>query len=300
MDIKKTGIFSIVGRPNAGKSTLVNRLCGTKVAIVSPKPQTTRTRITGIANTDEHQFVFLDTPGFHSPKTHLGEYMVRIVNSSVSAVDTAVLMIEPVANIGPAEQALIDKIKEHNIPAILVINKIDTVKKEELLAVIAEYSACHEFNAVIPVSALKGDGMTQLVTELKNHCIESPPLFPEGMLSDQPEKQVIAEIIREKMLYLLDKEVPHGIAIEIERFSERENGIIDIDATIYCERKSHKGIIIGKNGAMLKNIGARARADIENMLESKVFMQLWVKVREGWRNNPAQLRNFGYDKKAID
>lgn len=293
--ITKTGIFSVVGRPNVGKSTLTNALCGTKVAIVSDKPQTTRTRITGVLNEDGCQMIFLDTPGLHKPKTRLGDYMVKIINDTVTDVDTVLLLVEPVARIGIPEQLLIDKLKEYALPAVLVINKIDSVEKETLLAVMAAYSAAYEFAAVVPVSARQGDGLDVLKEELKKLCFESPQLFPDGMVSDQPERQLIAEIIREKLLQNLDKEVPHGTAVEIEAMKE-ENGVEHISAVIYCERKTHKGIIIGKNGAMLKKVGASARPEIEALLDCRVFLQLWVKVKEDWRNNPAQIRNFGYSE----
>lgn len=293
--ITKTGIFSVVGRPNAGKSTLTNALCGSKVAIVSDKPQTTRTRITGVLNKDDCQLIFLDTPGLHKPKTRLGDYMVKVITDTVTDVDTVLLLVEPVARIGIPEQLLIDKIKEYDLPAVLVINKIDTVEKEILLAVIAAYTQAYDFTAVVPVSAKTGDGLDILLQELQGLCFESPQLFPDDMISDQPERQLIAEIIREKLLLNLDKEVPHGVAVEIELMKE-ENGVEHISAVIYCERKSHKGIIIGKNGAMLKKVGASARPEIEALLDCKVFLQLWVKIKEDWRNNPAQIRNFGYSE----
>ena len=285
----------MVGRPNVGKSTLTNALCGTKVAIVSDKPQTTRTRITGVLNEDGCQMIFLDTPGLHKPKTRLGDYMVKIINDTVTDVDTVLLLVEPVARIGIPEQLLIDKLKEYALPSVLVINKIDSVEKETLLAVMAAYSAAYDFAAVVPVSARQGDGLDVLKEELKKLCFESPQLFPDGMVSDQPERQLIAEIIREKLLQNLDKEVPHGTAVEIEAMKE-ENGVEHISAVIYCERKTHKGIIIGKNGAMLKKVGASARPEIEALLDCRVFLQLWVKVKEDWRNNPAQIRNFGYSE----
>ena len=295
--ITKTGIFSVVGRPNVGKSTLTNALCGSKVAIVSDKPQTTRTRITGVLNRDDCQMIFLDTPGLHKPKTRLGDYMVKVITDTVTDVDTVLLLVEPVARIGIPEQMLLDKIKEYDLPAVLVINKIDTVEKENLLAVIAAYTQAHQFEAVVPVSARTGDGLDILVEELKKMCFESPQLFPDGMVSDQPERQLIAEIIREKLLLNLDKEVPHGVAVEIELMKE-ENGVEHISAVIYCERKTHKGIIIGKNGAMLKKGGAEARPEIEELLGCKVFLQLWVKIKEDWRNHPAQIRNFGYSEEG--
>ena len=296
MKITKTAVVSVVGRPNVGKSTLTNKLVGQKVAIVSSKPQTTRTRITGLLNKNGTQYVFLDTPGLHKPRTQLGDYMCKVVTDTVSEVDAAMLVVEPIANIGPAEESLIAQIKAHHMPAVLVINKIDTVKKEELLNVIATYAAAHEFEAVVPISARTGEGLDDLLGELSKYAIEGPQMFPEDMVSDQPERQLVAEIIREKMLRLLDREVPHGVAVGIERWHEREDGLVEINAVIYCEKASHKGIIIGKQGAMLREIGKQARGDIERMLDAKVYLELWVKVKEGWRNNQYQMRNFGYEE----
>ena len=296
MKITKTAVVSVVGRPNVGKSTLTNKLVGQKVAIVSSKPQTTRTRITGLLNKNGTQYVFLDAPGLHKPRTQLGDYMCKVVTDTVSEVDAAMLVVEPIANIGPAEESLIAQIKAHHMPAVLVINKIDTVKKEELLNVIATYAAAHEFEAVVPISARTGEGLDDLLGELSKYAIEGPQLFPEDMVSDQPERQLVAEIIREKMLRLLDREVPHGVAVGIERWHEREDGLVEINAVIYCEKASHKGIIIGKQGAMLREIGKQARGDIERMLDAKVYLELWVKVKEGWRNNQYQMRNFGYEE----
>ncbi len=296
MNIKKSSIISIVGRPNVGKSTLTNALVGEKVAIVSNKPQTTRTRITGVLNKDETQFIFMDTPGLHSPKSRLGDFMVKIIRDTVTDVDTVALVVEPIANIGDPEQELIKKIKEFKLPAILVINKMDMVEKEKLLEIMAVYGQAHEFEAIIPVSAINKDGLSQLLEEFEKYAFEGPALFPEDMTSDQPEKVLIAEIIREKMLHSLDKEIPHGVAVVIELLNERDNGIIDIEATIFCEKQSHKGIIIGKKGALLKKIGSTARFELEKMYEGKINLQLWVKVKEGWRNNLYQMRNFGYDE----
>ena len=296
MKITKTAVVSVVGRPNVGKSTLTHKLVGQKVAIVSSKPQTTRTRITGLLNKNGTQYVFLDTPGLHKPRTQLGDYMCKVVTDTVSEVDAAMLVVEPIANIGPAEESLIAQIKAHHMPAVLVINKIDTVKKEELLNVIATYAAAHEFEAVVPISARTGEGLDDLLGELSKYAIEGSQLFPEDMVSDQPERQLVAEIIREKMLRLLDREVPHGVAVGIERWHEREDGLVEINAVIYCEKASHKGIIIGKQGAMLREIGKQARGDIERMLDAKVYLELWVKVKEGWRNNQYQMRNFGYEE----
>ena len=293
--IEKTGVFSVVGRPNVGKSTLTNALCGVKVAIVSNKPQTTRNRITGVRNQGDTQMVFLDTPGLHKAKNVLGDYMVKIVNQTVADVDAAILLVEPVARVGIPEQMLIQRVKEEKLPCILVVNKMDMAKKEDLLETIALYSQAHEFTAVTPLCARTGQGVDGLLEELNKLCVSSPQLFPDGMVSDQPERQLIAEIIREKALQKLDKEVPHGLAVEIERWEEREDGLFEINAAIYCERKSHKGIIIGKHGAMLKEIGAGARYEIQRLLGGKVYLELWVKVKENWRNNPNQIRNFGYE-----
>lgn len=293
--IEKTGVFSVVGRPNVGKSTLTNALCGVKVAIVSNKPQTTRNRITGVRNQGDTQMVFLDTPGLHKAKNVLGDYMVKIVNQTVADVDAAILLVEPVARVGIPEQMLIQRVKEEKLPCILVVNKMDMAKKEDLLETIALYSQAHEFTAVTPLCARTGQGVDGLLEELNKLCVSSPQLFPDGMVSDQPERQLIAEIIREKALQKLDKEVPHGLAVEIERWEEREDGLFEINAAIYCERKSHRGIIIGKHGAMLKEIGAVARYEIQRLLGGKVYLELWVKVKENWRNNPNQIRNFGYE-----
>ncbi len=295
MSVTKSAIVSIVGRPNVGKSTLLNQLIGAKVAIVSNKPQTTRTRITGVLTRGNCQFIFQDTPGLHKPRSRLGDYMVKIVRDTVSDVDIAALVVEPTPSIGPAEEELIARIKEFHMPSVLIINKIDTVEKDKLLAVIAAYAQKHEFDAVVPISAKNGENTDILLDEFEKFALEGPQLFPDDMLCDQPERQLAAEIIREKMLLLLDKEVPHGTAVAIERMKERDDGLMEISATIYCEKKSHKGIIIGKGGAMLKKIGAQARVDIQELLDTKVFLELWVKVKEDWRNNQYQMRNFGYE-----
>ena len=290
----KSAMITICGRPNVGKSTLTNALVGEKVAIVSPKPQTTRNRITAIVERGETQFVLLDTPGIHKPRTKLGDYMVNVVRESVADVDCVLMMVEPVASIGPQEEALIERLKETGSPAILVINKIDTVEKGRLLEVIALYSAAYDFDAVIPVSAKTGDGLNELLVELEKYAEEGPHFFPDDMITDQPERQICAELVREKLLRCLDKEIPHGTAVEVTRFSERDDGVVEIDVTIYCEKDSHKGIVIGKKGAMLKKIGELARTDMEAFLGTKVFLQTWVKVKENWRDSNAQLRNFGF------
>ena len=291
----QSAMITICGRPNVGKSTLTNALVGEKVAIVSPKPQTTRNRITAIVERGETQFVLLDTPGIHRPRTKLGDYMVNVVRESVADVDCVLMMVEPVASIGPQEEALIERLKETGSPAILVINKIDTVEKGHLLEVIALYSAAYDFDAVIPVSAKTGDGLNELLIEMEKYAEEGPHFFPDDMITDQPERQICAELVREKLLRCLDKEIPHGTAVEVTRFSERDDGVVEIDVTIYCEKDSHKGIVIGKKGAMLKKIGELARTDMEAFLGTKVFLQTWVKVRENWRDSMAQLRNFGYN-----
>ncbi|MBE6970023.1 MAG: GTPase Era [Ruminococcaceae bacterium] len=291
-------MITICGRPNVGKSTLTNQLVGEKIAIVSNKPQTTRNRITAVVERGDTQYVFMDTPGFHKSRTRLGDYMVGVVRQSVADVDAVLLLVEPIASIGPQEKELIASIKSSRVPAILCINKIDSVEPSSLLEVIALYSREHDFAAILPISAREGDGMDELFAELHKFAAESPLLFPEGMVTDQPEKQVIAELIREKLLISLEREVPHGTAVEITKFSERDGAsgepVIDVDATIYCEKASHKGIIIGKGGSMLKKIGELARQDIETFMGSKVFLQTWVKVKENWRDSQAQLRNFGF------
>lgn len=294
--ITKTAMVTICGRPNVGKSTLTNALVGEKIAIVSNKPQTTRNRISAVVNRGDTQFVIMDTPGFHKPRTRLGDYMVNIVKESVADVDAAVLLVEPIANIGRQEQELIARIKETRVPAVLVINKIDTVEKQQLLEVIALYSQAHNFEAVVPMSAKNKEGIDELLSELQKYASEGPQLFPDDMICDQPEKQICAELVREKLLLCLDKEIPHGTAIEVTRFTERDNGIIDLDVTIFCEKASHKGIIIGKQGAMLKKIGELARTDIEAFMGTKVYLQTWVKVKENWRDSMAQLRNFGFSE----
>jgi len=294
MDITKSGMITIAGRPNVGKSTLTNALAGEKVAIVTNKPQTTRNRICAVVNRGTCQFVFMDTPGIHKPRTRLGDFMVNVAHQSVADVDAILMLVEPIDNIGAPEEELIRWIKELKIPAVLIINKIDTVKKAALLPIIQLYSAAHDFAAVLPISAKTGEGVSELLPLLEKFLPEGPQLFPEGTVTDQPERQVCAEIIREKLLLCLDKEVPHGTAVEVTRFSERENEIIDLEATIYCEKASHKGIIIGKDGTMLKKIGALARQDIERFMGTKVYLQTWVKVKENWRDSESLIKNFGY------
>ena len=290
----ETAVVTVCGRPNVGKSTLTNALVGEKIAIVSSKPQTTRNRIMGVVTKGETQFILLDTPGFIKPRNCLGDYMVNVVKESVTDVDCVLFLVEPVPEIGQGEAALFERIRESGVPALLVINKIDTVEKEKLLAVIAAWTKAFAFDAVVPVSAKEGDGLDILLAEMQKYTSKGPHLFPDDSITDQPERQICAELIREKILRCVEKEVPHGTAVEISRFSERKNGILDIEATIYCEKSSHMCILIGKNGAMLRKIGSEARADMEAFLAAKVFLQTWIKVKENWRDSDVMLRNFGY------
>ena len=292
--VSRNAMITIAGRPNVGKSTLANTLAGEKVAIVTSKPQTTRNRIFAVVNRGDTQFVFVDTPGFHKARNKLGDYMVRVVNDSVTDVDAVCLVVEPTAAVGTQETLLLEKLAESDTPVVLVINKIDTVKKEDLLAVMDVYSKAFSFADIVPISARTGENVEELLKVLETYAQEGPQLFPEGMVTDQPEKQICAEIIREKLLLCLDREIPHGTAVVIERFTERENEIIDLEAVIYCEKQSHKGMIIGKHGAMLKKIGAMAREDIEAFMGTKVYLQTWVKVKENWRDRDGLLRNFGF------
>ena len=294
MEIKKSGMIAIVGRPNVGKSTLTNALVGEKIAIVTNKPQTTRNRICAVLNRGECQFVFMDTPGLHRARTRLGDYMVKVARDSVADVDAVMLLVEPIPHVGGPEEELIERIKALGVPSVLVINKIDTVKKDELLSVMQAYGEKHSFDAILPVSARNGEGLEELLQVLGEFLPQGPQLFPEDMVTDQPERQVCAEIVREKLLLCLDKEIPHGTAVEVTRFIERDDEVIEMDATIYCEKDSHKGIIIGKGGAMLKKISTLARQDIERFMGTKVFLQTWVKVKQNWRDNVNLIQNFGY------
>ena len=297
MKAPKTAFIAIVGCPNVGKSSILNRLLGEKIAIVSPKPQTTRTRIMGVLTEDETQLVFTDTPGYHKPKTKLGEKMVKAVGEGMHDVDACLLVVESKGEIREEELTLIKKIKSAEIPAVLAINKVDTVEnKEELLSRIAQFSQLYDFNSIVPVSALDGNGLKELLKELKALAFESEHLFTDDTLTDQPEKVIAAEYIREKILRFTDKEIPHGTAVAIERFKERADcDMLDIEATIYCEKESHKGIIIGKNGAMLKRISTKARIDMEKFFGCKVNLKCWVKVKEDWRNREGLIHNFGLD-----
>lgn len=293
----KCAMITIAGRPNVGKSTLANTLVGEKISIVTSKPQTTRNRICAVVNHGDTQIILMDTPGFHKAKTRLGDFMVKTVKESIADVDAVVLMVEPIPQPGPQELELIEQIKRSGCPSILVINKIDTVAKEDLLAVITAYTGLCDFEAVVPISAKKAEGTEELMKELEKFADIGPKLFPENTVTDQPEKQVCAEIVREKLLLCLDKEIPHGTAVVVTRFTEREDTeIIDLDVTIYCEKDSHKGIIIGKNGAMLKKVGELSRRDIERFMGTKVFLQTWVKVKSNWRDSEVQLRNFGFSE----
>lgn len=298
----KSAFIAIVGRPNVGKSSILNRILGQKITIVSSKPQTTRTRIMGVLTEGETQLVFIDTPGIHKPRTELGKYMVRSIDESVAGVDACLLVTEACRNITDTELKLMEKFEAMGVPAILAINKIDTVKdKSDLMLQIARYSEKYDFDAVMPVSAQTGSGIDQLKDELKKQAQEGGHLFDEDTITDQPERVLAAEMIREKMLRLLDKEIPHGTAVVIERMKTRDDkDIIDMDATIYCEKASHKGIIIGKGGSMLKKIGTYARQDMEAFFNCKVNLTMWVKVKEDWRNRENLLRSFGYDNNDFE
>ena len=293
----KTAFIAIVGCPNVGKSSILNRLLGQKIAIVSDKPQTTRTKIMGVLTEGDTQLVFTDTPGFHRPRTKLGEKMVQAISDSVSGVDACLFVVEPEGELRPAELELIEKFKKLKIPVILAINKVDTLPdKEVLMARILEISKTYDFEAVVPVSALRGINMDELLSEMKKLAEESVFFFPEDTLTDQPERVIAAEIIREKLLRNLDREIPHGVAVSIEKMRERDDSdIMDIEAVIYCEKDSHKGIIIGKNGAMLKRISTRAREDMEKFFQCHINLRCWVKVKEGWRNREGLIHNFGLD-----
>lgn len=298
MQTTRTAFIAIVGCPNVGKSSILNHLIGQKVAIVSNKPQTTRTRIMGVLTEGDVQLVFTDTPGYHRPKNKLGEKMVKAVTDSVSGVDACLFVMEPEGELRPAEEELLKKFRVQKMPVILAINKIDTIKNKDDLALrIAKLSALYDFTAVVPVSAVKGTGMDGLMDELVALSQPSVHFFPDDALTDQPERVIAAEIIREKMLRLMDKEVPHGIAVSIERMHERTDGsgLLDIDATIYCEKESHKGIVIGKGGSMLKKVSTYARQDMEKFFDCHINLQCFVKVKEGWRDREGLIHNFGLD-----
>lgn len=289
----KSGFAAIIGMPNVGKSTLLNKIAGQKIAIISEKPQTTRNKILAIHTTDTEQIVFTDTPGIHKPHNKLGEFMVNAANETMRDVDVLLFVIDATRPIQDVEREIVKNIAKTGLPCILVMNKVDLVEKSNLLPMIADYSSMYDFESIVPMSAKSGDGVDVLLNDIKNYIPEGPQFYDEDMITDQPEKQIAAEIIREKMLWLLDKEIPHGIAIEITKMQEKEK-ITNIYATIYCEKATHKGIIIGKNGDMLKKIGSMARKDIEHMLGKKVYMELWVKVKNDWRNSDFLIKNFGY------
>lgn len=291
----KSGFAAIIGMPNVGKSTLLNNIAGQKIAIISDKPQTTRNKILAIYTTETEQIIFTDTPGIHRPHNRLGEYMVRVAKESMQDTDVIIFVVDATRGIHDTERRIVENIKGLGLPSILVINKIDQIKKETLLPMIADYSSLMQFDEIIPISAKNGDGIKLLLNRLEDYLAEGPRFFEEDMVTDQPEKQIAAEIIREKMLWLLEREVPHGIAISIEKMKDTDK-LVTIYANIYCEKASHKGIIIGKNGDMLKKIGSLARADIEEMLGKKVFLQLWVKIKPDWRNSNTMIKNFGFEQ----
>ncbi len=291
--MKKTGYIAIVGRPNVGKSTLLNAILGEKIAITSKKPQTTRNRIMGIHTVDENQFVFVDTPGVHKPRTKLGDFMVETARSTLGGVDGAILVVEAREAVGDIEGGILENIKAMGIPCILVINKIDAVKRENIVKTIAAYAQAYDFSAVVPISAKNGKYVDTVLMECEKFLSEGEWLFPEDAITDQPERQIVAEIIREKLLRTLDEEIPHGTAVVIEEFKEKRDSV-SIRAEIYCEKDSHKGIIIGKHGATIKLIGTHAREDIEKMLGTRVYLDLYVRVKENWRDSTFNLANFGY------
>ena len=292
----KAGFVSVIGRPNVGKSTLLNALTGEKIAIMSNKPQTTRNTIRGVVTNDECQLVLIDTPGIHNPKTKLGQYMVNVASDSMREVDLILFMVEANAKSTTANEQIIETLKGIKTPVFLIINKIDTISKDKLFSIIDAYSKMMDFKSIIPISALNNDGTAIILKEALKYIPEGDKMFPDDTLTDQPEKVIVAEMIREKILLNLDDEIPHGVGVEIMSFKEREDGLINIQATIYCEKSSHKGIIIGKQGAMLKKIGSAARFEIERLLYTKVFLELWVKVKPDWRNNDSMLRELGYKK----
>ncbi len=289
----KTAYISIVGRPNVGKSTLLNAILGEKIAIVSHKPQTTRNRITGVYTKDETQYVFLDTPGVHKPRTKLGDYMVKTADAAIGDCDICVLVIEPHDEVGEIEAGILERIKKCEVPCILAINKTDEYSAEAIAKAITAYAGVFDFAAVVPMSAKNVQGIDILLSELDKYAVESPWLFPEDMITDQPDRQIASEIIREKLLRTLNKEIPHGVAVVIEEFKEEKN-LLSVRAEIYCEKDSHKGIIVGKNGAALKLAGSRAREDMERFFGCKVYLNLWVKVKPNWRDNAVNVKNFGY------
>ena len=296
----KSGFVAIIGRPNVGKSTLMNHLIGQKIAITSKKPQTTRNKIQTVYTCEDGQIIFLDTPGIHNAKNKLGEYMVTVAEQTLKDVDVILWLVEPTTYIGAGEKHIAEQLQKTSLPVILVINKVDTVKKEEILQVIDNYRKLYDFAEIIPASALRGQNTKDIVDSLFQYMPYGPMFYDEDTVTDQPQRQIVAEIIREKALHALDEEIPHGIAVTIEKMRERKGQrIVDIEAPIVCERDSHKGIIIGKQGSMLKKIGSNARFEIEKMLEEKVNLKIWVKVKKDWRDSDTLMKNFGYNKKEI-
>ena len=296
----KSGFVAIIGRPNVGKSTLMNHLIGQKIAITSKKPQTTRNKIQTVYTCEDGQIIFLDTPGIHKAKNKLGEYMVNVAEQTLKDVDVILWLVEPTTYIGAGEKHIAEQLQKTSLPVILVINKVDTVKKEDILQVIDNYRKLYDFAEIIPASALRGQNTKDIVNSLFKYMPYGPMFYDEDTVTDQPQRQIVAEIIREKALHALDEEIPHGIAVTIEKMRERKGQhIVDIEATIICERDSHKGIIIGKQGSMLKKIGSNARFEIEKMLEERVNLKIWVKVKKDWRDSNTLMKNFGYNKKEI-
>lgn len=296
----KSGFVAIIGRPNVGKSTLMNHLIGQKIAITSKKPQTTRNKIQTVYTCEDGQIIFLDTPGIHKAKNKLGEYMVNVAEQTLKDVDVILWLVEPTTYIGAGEKHIAEQLQKTSLPVILVINKVDTVKKEDILQVIENYRKLYDFAEIIPASALRGQNTKDIVNSLFKYMPYGPMFYDEDTVTDQPQRQIVAEIIREKALHALDEEIPHGIAVTIEKMRERKGQhIVDIEATIICERDSHKGIIIGKQGSMLKKIGSNARFEIEKILEERVNLKIWVKVKKDWRDSDTLMKNFGYNKKEI-
>ncbi len=296
----QSGFVSLIGRPNVGKSTLMNHLIGEKIAIISNKPQTTRNKITSILTKENFQCIFIDTPGIHKPKHKLGEYMVKSAENALNEIDVVLMLIEPTEKVLEKDKYVLEYLKNVKTPVILVINKIDTIEKQKLLQVIDNYRKEYRFAEVVPISAIKGQNTEELLNVIQKYLPEGPQYFPEDMVTDQPERQIVSEIIREKTLHLLQDEIPHGIAVEIMSMKKRtDKNLVDVQATIYCEKESHKGIVIGKQGSMLKKIGSRSRIDVERLLGSPIYLQLWVKVKKDWRDSDFLLKNFGYDSRNI-
>ncbi|KQL58003.1 MULTISPECIES: GTPase Era [Bacillaceae] len=292
----KSGFVSIIGRPNVGKSTLLNRIIGQKIAIMSDKPQTTRNKVQGVYTTNDAQIVFIDTPGIHKPKHRLGDFMMKVATNTLREVDLILYVIDADAKFGPGEQFIIDRLKDTKTPVFLIVNKIDKVSKEALLEIIASYRERYEFEEVVPISALEGENVGTMMDQIKVHLDEGPQYYPSDQITDHPERFIVAELVREKALHVTKEEIPHSLAVVIEQMKRRDNGKVYVGATIIVERSSQKGIIIGKHGSMLKEIGQKARVDIEALLGSSVFLELWVKVQKDWRNRPSQLKDYGFNE----